>query len=133
MISTSCTSGYGTYFGQGSTSLSNGTLRAAFCHYSSIHTISQVNIEYEKTGGSAVTLRFAWEWTDSSGSSSYGRQYDNGSFTETAGQTRGFTWWYTNPGVSSPNINAPCVRGVLLQYSGGVLLNTFSTRVVCGV
>lgn len=40
-----------------------------------------------KTAGDPVTLRFAWEFTASNGSSSYARRYDNGTFTEFNGQT----------------------------------------------
>lgn len=131
MVNTGC--GLGTYFGSGSNSLSNGTLASAFCHYAGSHGISQVNIEYKKTAGDPVTLRFGWEFTASNGSSSYGRVLDNGAFTQTVNTTKTFTWQYADPGVRTPTGNAPCVRGVLLQYLNGVVQYTFTTSVVCGV
>ncbi len=131
MVNTTCANG--TYFGQGSNGLSNGTLAAAFCRYAGSHGVSQVNIEFKKTAGDPVTLRFAWEFTSANGSSSYGRQYDNGTFTQSNGQTKTFTWHYSDPGVRTPTSNAPCVRGVLQQYVNGSLMHTFSTSVVCGL
>ena len=131
LVNTTC--GLGTYFGTGSSGLSNGTLSAAFCHYAGSHGISQVNIEYKKTSGDPVTLRFAWEFTAANGSSSYSRQYDAGAFTESTGQTKTYTWQYADPGLRTPTSNAPCVRGVLEQYVNGSLMYTFSTKVVCGL
>ena len=130
LVNTVCD--YGTYLNQGSNALSNGTLSAAFCHYAGSHGVSQVNIEYKKTGGTTSTLRFGWEFTDAGGSSSYSRQYDNGWFTENSGETKTFTWHYVDPGIRTPTQNAPCVRGVLQQQSGSSIL-TFTTAIVCGL
>lgn len=118
-------SGGSSFRGSGSTSLSNGTLSAGFCTFGA-GGVGTVNIQYAKTGGSATTVRFAWEWVDTTGSNPTGRRYDNGSFSISAGRTRTFTWNYASPGVYSPSGNAPCRRGVLIQGN-----NTFSTRIVC--
>lgn len=123
-VSTACTGG-ATYRGSGSASLTNGTLAASVCRFSP-GGVATVNIQYVKTGGSAVTVRFAWEWVDRTGSNPTGRRYDQGSFSISSGQTRGFQWTYASPGVYAPSGNAPCVRGVLTQGS-----NVYSTRIIC--
>ena len=124
-VSRSCD--YGSYYGYVSTTLSNGWIETVFCRYSN-GNVSQVNTDYHKTGGSNVRLRNFWEWSPSNGSASYGRRYDAGSFTASAGHEYPFTWRYAYPGIAKANSNAPCTRGGVLQTSNSVY---FTTRVSC--
>jgi hypothetical protein len=120
----SCDGG-GSFRGSGDNHLSNGVLSAGFCRYPA-GGVGTVNIEYHKSRGAQITVQFAWEWVDTRGANPTGRQYDNGSFSISAGQTRTFQWRYNSPGNQSPSGNAPCTRGVLISGS-----DTFSTRIVC--
>jgi hypothetical protein len=117
--------GGGSFRGSGDNHLSNGTLTAGFCRYPA-GGVGTVNIQYHKARGAMVTVQFAWEWVDTRGANPTGRQYDNGSFSISSGQTRTFQWRYASPGNQSPSGNAPCTRGVLISGS-----DTFSTRIVC--
>jgi hypothetical protein len=124
LIANSCDGG-GSFRGSGDNHLSNGTLSAGFCRYPA-GGVGTVNIEYHKSRGTPLTVQFAWEWVDTRGANPTGRQYDNGSFSISAGQTRTFQWRYGSPGNQSPSGNAPCTRGVLISGS-----DIFSTRIVC--
>ena len=117
--------GNGTYIGQGENALTNGTLKAGFCGSSTL--IKHVNIQYAKTGGSTVTLRFGWQYVNRDGSGGGTIKWDNGSFTESAGQTKTFTWDYL-VGVTNPNGIDSCMRGVLKDVNAA---QTYTTRVVC--
>jgi hypothetical protein len=117
--------GGGSFRGSGDNHLSNGTLTTGFCRYPA-GGVGTVNIQYHKSHGDVATVQFAWEWVDTRGANPTGRQYDNGSFRISSGQTRTFQWRYGSPGNQSPSGNAPCTRGVLISGS-----DTFSTRIVC--
>ena len=120
----------GSMLGKGTTKLSNGFLEVWFCRYSN-GRIGNVHISYSKTGGtSVIRLRFMWDRATANGIGQGIVQKDQGSFVQSTGQTRDFTWHNQSPGVG---ISGYCARGVLRQYHyrTGSLVNTYSTRVVC--
>jgi hypothetical protein len=122
----SCTGG-ALYRGQGSNNLSNGTLTAGFCRYTSSQYIGTANVSYKKTAGATVTgARLAWEFVSSSGSTAGSRYYAPGTYTVSAGSTISYQFSYASPGKSPATNQENCWRGVLV--SGG---ETYSTRVVC--
>ena len=73
--------------------LTNGNLTAGFCRNGTY--VRRVNIQYDKFGGGTVTLRFGWRVvSDSYATSGKSVTWDNGAFTQSAGQTRTFRWTY---------------------------------------
>ncbi len=122
----SCTGG-SVYRGQGGNTLSNGTLTAGFCRYTSSQYIGTANVSYKKTAGATVTgARLAWEFVSSSGSTAGSRFYAPGTYSVSAGDTISYQFKYASPGKSPASNQENCWRGVLV--SGG---ETYSTRVVC--
>lgn len=129
-LSTVCT--YGSEADYGENWLTNGHLEALGCSYSpystTIHNVSQININYDKKYGASVTLRFFWEWTDPNGRTSYGRRWDNGAFVASAGHSYSFIWGYRPPGIFNPNSTATCIRGGLQDQTHNA---SYTTSVMC--
>jgi hypothetical protein len=113
-----------TYTGQGSNTLTNGTLYAGFCHYAA-SGVGTATVKYKKTAGNNVTVQLGYEFVNAAGTTSSGRVLDT-AFTIKAGETWSYRWNYASPGRYSPSGNTPCVRGVMK-----VGADYYSTRVVC--
>lgn len=125
-MSTPGTCIYGAYnSGWVSTTLSNGNLDTRFC-VNSAGSVTEVHTVYQKTGGSSVTLRNFWEWTNSGGGAST-RYYDAGAFTATAGNSYPYAWIYYPGSVGHPS-GYGCMRGGIRDTGAGV---DFTTRVYC--
>jgi hypothetical protein len=120
-----CLATEGVFLGSGENDLSNGTLLAGFCGHT--YDVKRVNIQYQKTGGGTVTLRFGWQFVDANGGNAKSITWDAGAFTQSSGQTKYYKWTY--PTITPDRVDpARCMRGVLRDVNAGV---NYSTRVVC--
>jgi len=113
-----CTSG--TYHGVAQGSLANGSLLMSNCR--SNGKLTTVYVEYRKSSGSTITARFAWQFTNSSGSNVLNGDIGP-SFTQPAGNARHQIFYYSALAFPSQH---PCVRGVLIV--GG---QSFHTKTEC--
>lgn len=121
----------GSYTGRGFNSLSNGTLVGKFCDFSANRNAAQAEIAYVKSGGAPVTVAVGWEFTNSKGSTTFGRVL-KGKKRITAGQDVTVRYDYSSPGRVSPSLNSRCFRGSMAVYnSAGTVIDRFTTRVVC--
>ncbi|GAB4005459.1 hypothetical protein GCM10028772_13550 [Nocardioides ultimimeridianus] len=128
-VTTTCTAG--TYQGTGEDQLTNGRLEASFCTYGDVSgaTMAQVHVQYAKTYGGPISLRFGWEWTDGTGHSIGTQHWTSASnlIPITAGETKTRTFTYATPGLYPPSAQrGGCYRGLL--WASGY---NYSTRIVC--
>lgn len=114
----------GTYVGVGTNNLSNGTVRSGWCKSGTGATT--ITVRYDKYSGSDVTVRFGYQWTNSSGGNVGGTNWDStGWVTVRSGEIWGARF-RRSPAEQPPN-GQSCVQG-LLQVSGQ---GTFETYTVC--
>jgi hypothetical protein len=106
--------------------LSNGTMYFGWCANSS-GKMTTATVKYSKDAGSAVSIRFGYEWTNSNGGAVAGTWYDStGAVTVKKGQTWGARF-RRSPAEAPPSSNSTCMRGIM-KVNGTTV---YSTGVSC--
>lgn len=107
-------------------SLSNGTLYAGMCIASGTgNDIRRVNVGYQKTSGSGVSVRMGWELVNSNATINGGSWW-SGTINMSAGQTREVAFTYGG-GVYLTS-TTPCFRSKMKDMIAGTL---FWGKIIC--
>lgn len=107
--------------------LTNGQIEAVFCLEQSATGIREVHVEYTKTGGDPVTVRFGWHLADRDGGNPGDSHWAADDDTVTVGQTKSHDWDYPAPGIVPP-ASQPCLQGLMQDRGSGTV---FFTQLAC--
>lgn len=100
----------GTYQGVGTNALSNGTLRMGWCKSGS--EVRTVTIRYDKTLGSAVTIKLGWRTTNGDASEVGPIHWDSSS-NDWGTVSPGQSWSYRESPAAELVVARQCVQGVM--------------------
>jgi hypothetical protein len=104
--------------------LNNGQIEAVFClEQSATGGIQAVHVEYTKTAGDPVTVRFGWHLTDPNGDNPGDPYWAANTDTVTIGQTKSHDWDYPAPGIIPP-ASQPCMQGLMQDSDSGTVFFT---------
>ncbi len=123
-----CTGNGVVWLGNGVGNLQNGVLTASVCKYNPTTRVVKVHIEYQKTGGDPVTVRFGWQRINNGATNVSFTDWDQGAFTQSSGQTRGYVWTYANDLGPQFDATQRCARGIMQDQN---TLIVYVTKLVC--
>lgn len=115
----------GSNVGVGTNDLSLGTVRMGWCKNSN-NRATTITVKYEKDGGPAITARFGYRWTNSSGGNIGGTHWDSTGTVRIAAGEKWGARFRRNPAQAAPD-GQKCIQGLLKVAGQG----TFPTHTVC--
>jgi hypothetical protein len=127
-----CSHGGGTWGGSTYGTLSNGELHVGECNNAfdgSKWIVRQVNVEYSKYSGGAVSVQFGWQMvSNSSASSVYHTWWSSTTYSIAANQTKGTYFAYPGSSPAAFSSSWKCLRGVMKDTNTELV---YVTKTIC--